>query len=96
MSITLGDQRFAEDEVGIIAAPRGVSTHAKGTWEVPCEYCGVTCLLGLKTYLRYERTGVPVFCGPCALQHHPAIIVGSVDGRTITLREAIERGLLRF
>ena len=96
MSVNAGPYRFPEHQAAIVAAPRGASLHAPGTWEAPCDHCGVVCLIGLKNHLWREHAGITVYCGPCAIRHHSDMVVGAVGERIVTLREAIDEGLLQI
>ena len=96
MSVHIGPHRFPEHMAAIVAAPPGVSLHSVGTWEAPCHHCGVVCLLSLKNHLWREHSGVAVYCTTCAIQHYSHMAVGMIGDRVLTLREAIDEGLVKI
>jgi hypothetical protein len=86
--------RYPESQGVILASRVGESTHAPGTWSAPCAWCKATCLVDLRSHLLIERTGIRVACLRCAATRFPDLIAGQVEGRPVTIREAIEHGWL--
>ena len=95
MTVRVGDQDFPDERAIIVAAAKGISTHPDGTWEAPCALCDITCQIDMSNHLWRARTGVRVICLPCAAANYPDTIVGTVHGRTLSMREAVETGLLK-
>jgi hypothetical protein len=92
--IHIAGQSYPFSSAVIVAGRIGESTHAAGTWAAACSLCGVMLLVDLINHLLIERSGLRAVCLACASRSYPGMIVGEVEGRSITMSEAVERGWL--